>query len=117
MNYFYGRPKYGNKKTEVDGIIFDSKKEAQRYGELQIMLKAGLIKDLELQPKYILLENFTDVWGRKWRQIYYKGDFRYVECDDGTLVVEDVKGFKTKEFLLKEKLFRHRYPSIKLIVE
>ncbi len=113
---FYSYSKYGNKKVTIDGIEFDSKKEATRYGELMIMFKAGLIKNIELQPKFVLLEKFTDKFGKKWREIAYIGDFQYQECDDDTVVVEDSKGFKTKDFLLKEKLFRNRYRDIKFVV-
>lgn len=116
MNYFFQRSKYGNKKVIVDGIKFDSKKEATRYGELLLMERAGLIKDIALQQKFLLLDTFKDKFGKTHRSITYITDFTYVECDDGQKVAEDSKGFKTADFKIKEKLFCHAYPDYKLII-
>jgi len=89
------KSKYGAVKTEVDGIVFDSKKEARRYLELKTMEKAGVISALELQPSFDLVVNGVKI-GK------YKGDFRYVV--NGTYVVEDCKGMKTPVYRLKKKL-------------
>lgn len=102
--------KYYNRKTEVDGYLFDSKKESERYTELKLLERAGEISELELQPKFVLLEGFRDRGGKWRRPITYTADFRYIENSD--VVVEDTKGMKTDIFRLKEKLFRHRYPDI-----
>lgn len=102
--------KYHNRKTVIDGIKFDSKKEANRYVELKLMEKAGVIHSLHLQPSFILQEAFTDYTGKKHRAIKYKADFEYIENDK--LTVEDVKGFKTKEYRLKAKLFMFKYQDV-----
>ena len=98
--------KYHAEKTEVDGIIFDSKKESRRYAELKQMEEAGLITDLTLQPRFLLQEPFM-CDGKKERKIEYVADFEYRE--NGKTVVEDVKGEKTQVYKLKRKLFLYRY--------
>ena len=106
-----GYSKYGARKTEVDGITFDSMREAERYCELKMLLKAGKISGLILQPKFRLQEGFR-VNGKTERAITYIGDFMYEE--NGHRVVEDVKGFETKEFRIKRKLFLYRNRDIEL---
>ena len=101
--------KYGNRKTYVDGIKFDSKREAERYIELKLLERAGVISNLVLQPKYVLQDKFRRN-GKTVRAIHYIADFEYIE--DGIKVVEDVKGMETKDFKLKEKMFLFRYPEI-----
>lgn len=103
--------KYKNIKTTIDGIQFDSKKEAQRYAELKLEEKAGLIHNLELQPKFELLKGFIHVLTEeKVRGITYIADFRYWQGD--IEVVEDVKGIKTEAYKIKRKLFLSQYPFI-----
>lgn len=68
--------KYHNKKTVADGIKFDSKLEAERYAQLKILERAGVIRDLELQPEYELIPSFKKD-GKTWRKTVYKADFRY----------------------------------------
>ncbi len=102
------RSKYGAKKTVVDGITFDSKKEAARYGELKLLEKAGVIWKLELQPRFLLLPGFR-YEGKAIRKIEYIADFRYVDKETGQEVVEDVKGAKTEIYKIKKKLFLHKY--------
>ena len=98
--------KYGNKKTIIDGKVFDSKKEAQRYTELLLLQRAGQISNLELQKEYILIpaQRESDVKGAKVieRAVKYKADFVYRE--NGREVVEDTKGVRTKEYIIKRKL-------------
>lgn len=89
--------KYNAKPTVVDGIRFASKAEAKRYGELQLLVKAGTISGLELQPRYDL-----EVNGRLVCE--YVADFRYRCHFDSKMVIEDVKGVKTPAYLLKKKL-------------
>ena len=93
------RGKYDAKPTVVDGIRFHSKKEAKRYGELKLLVLAGLIDTLELQPKFPLKVNGILI-------TTYIGDFRYRLKEDGAWrsVVEDAKGFRTREYRLKKKL-------------
>lgn len=114
-------PKYGNQKMTTDGYTFDSKAEETRYRELLLLEVAGQIEDLVLQPSYELQPAFRDAQGRRHRAIHYVGDFGYTEALDpdsiqGRAVVEDVKGKATSVFLLKEKMFRYKYPLIDLRV-
>ena len=71
--------KYFNKKTVVDGIQFDSKLEANRYCELKLLEKSGEIKDLKLQPKFLLQESFKKN-GKTYRKVEYIADFTYSRC-------------------------------------
>lgn len=103
---WYGRSKYHARKTTVDGITFDSEREAYRYLELKGMEEDGVIEDLRRQVRYELVPAF-DVDGRHYRPVYYVADFVYVE--DGKEVVEDVKGMRTDVYKLKSKLFARRY--------
>lgn len=105
------RHKYNAKRTVVDGITFDSKAEARRYGELKIMERAGEIADLVLQPAFELQEGYC-VNGRKVRPITYRADFEYTDTRTGSTVVEDVKGAETPEFKLKRKLFEYRFDGV-----
>lgn len=91
----YGYRKYRNKKTVVDGITFDSQKEAKRYQELKLMQMAGAISNLELQKKYSIDINGVHV-------CFYVADFAYVE--NGESVTEDVKGVKTDVYKIKRLL-------------
>ena len=130
MNYYR---KYGNKKITIDGIEFDSRKEAERYSELKLLERAGEIKDLELQKSFELIPayyeeiptgEFYKAGENKGQQKYkrvciekavtYKADFVYKEpCESLysdckiVTVVEDTKGFKTKEYIIKRKLMLH----------
>ena len=104
--------KYFNKKVMVDGIKFDSKKESKRYEQLKILKKAGLIKDLELQPTFVLQPAYKNNKGEKVRAITYKADFIYFDTHLDQYIVEDVKGFKTDVYKLKKKLFEYQYPNL-----
>ena len=95
--------KYGNKRTEVDGITFDSRKEAERYCDLKMMERAGMISDLELQKKFEIIPK-TD----KFRACHYIADFVYT-THGGKVVIEDVKGCRTKDYLIKKKLVYAKY--------
>lgn len=101
--------KYNNKKTTVNGRVFDSKKEAGRYKELLLLETAGAIKDLRTQVKFTLIPAQRDeVTGKVVeRECSYTADFVYEE--DGKTVVEDVKGFRTKEYIIKRKLMLWRH--------
>ena len=105
--------KYHNTKTVADGIKFDSKLEAERYAQLKILERAGVIRDLELQPKYELIPSFKKD-GKTWRKTVYKADFRYILAEDDSHIIEDVKGSTamiTGVFRLKQKLFEYKYPE------
>ena len=106
--------KYHNTKTVADGIKFDSKLEAERYAQLKMMERAGVIRDLELQPEYELIPSFKKD-GKTWRKTVYKADFRYILAEDDKTIIEDVKGSTaviTDVFRLKQKLFEYKYPEL-----
>lgn len=107
--------KYKNKKVEVDGIVFDSIREANRYTELLLLEKAGAITGLQRQVKYVLipaqyeadyiLKNGKVKRGKCIeRECSYIADFVYLDKEQGEWIAEDVKGFKTKEYIIKRKL-------------
>ena len=109
--------KYGAKKTTVDGITFDSKREAERYVELKALQRYGQIEKLVMQPAFVLQEPFVRPNGQKVRAIKYVADFQYIErkgLDRWFSVVEDVKGVETPVFKLKRKLFWAEYPNTEL---
>jgi hypothetical protein len=108
------RHKYGAVAVEVDGIKFDSKAEARRYGELAMLERTGAIAHLKVHPRYELQRSFTDRDGVKHRAIYYEADFEYERGQD--FVVEDVKGHETKEYLIKKKMFLYHYPDFVYLV-
>lgn len=93
--------KYHAKKTVVDGIEFDSAKEAKRFTKLREMQEAGRIQGLRLQVPYEILPSF-ECDGVKYRGMKYVADFVYYR--DGKQIVEDCKGVKTAEYKLKKKL-------------
>lgn len=102
--------KYHAKKTAVDGITFDSRKEANRWTELRLMEKAGMIKNLERQKRYELTPTQRDPETGKVieRASYYVADFVY-EDEDGNTVIEDSKGMRTDVYILKRKIMLARY--------
>jgi hypothetical protein len=104
--------KYRNKKVLVNGIKFDSLKEAKRYIALKMKLLTGEITYLKLQPEFVLQEGFRK--DGKWhRAIKYRADFRY-QVATGETVIEDTKGYRTEVFNIKQKLFESRYPELSL---
>lgn len=96
--------KFHAKKTVVDGIEFDSAKEAKRYTKLRAMEEEGKIQGLRLQVPYELLPSF-ECDGVKYRGMKYVADFVYYR--DGKQIVEDCKGFKTPEYKMKKKLMAY----------
>ena len=117
------RSKYGNRKTVVNGIEFDSRKEAQRYQELRLLERAGKISGLRLQVKYVLIPTQRaasfEVYkagpqkGRRKpgkvleNECAYIADFVYIQ--DGSEIVEDAKGVRTAVYRIKRKLMLERY--------
>lgn len=96
------RSKYHNKKVTLDGITFDSRKEAKRYQELRLLERAGAISDLQRQVAFILIPSQKVDGKVVERPVKYLADFVYTE--DGEMVVEDTKGFKTADYIIKRKL-------------
>ena len=100
--------KYGNKKVTIDGMTFDSKHEAERWCELKYMERAGLITNLVRQMPITLLPAQRNEKGKVIeRPVLYIADFSYTE--NGEQVIEDAKGVKTKEYIIKRKLMLYRY--------
>lgn len=106
------KSKYNNIKTELDGIVFDSKGEARRYTELKVLEKVGAISELELQPKFELQPTFKKN-GKTHRSITYTADFRYID-DKGKIIIEDYKGMETQIFKMKKKMFEYQYSQLEL---
>ena len=98
------RSKYRNVKTEVDGRVFDSKGEAQRYCELRMMEKAGLIEDLRCQVEYRL--DIANPAAGDGKVAAYRADFVYRNTDTGDTVTEDWKGVRTDVYKMKRALMR-----------
>lgn len=110
--------KYKNQKIKVDGMTFDSKKEAKRYQELSLLQNAGEISGLQTQVRYVLIPAQREVSEEVYtkgankgkykpgklleRECTYVADFVYYK--DGEVVVEDTKGFRTKDYIIKRKL-------------
>lgn len=96
--------KYGNKKVKLDGIAFDSKKEAMRYAELKLLQRAGEISELELQKEFVLIPSQRIDGKVVEKSCKYKADFYYRDNKSGKYICEDTKGFKTREYIIKRKL-------------
>ena len=103
--------KYGNRKTEFDGILFDSQKEARRWAELKLLERAGEICELQRQVKYVVIPTQRDeVTGKLLeKEASYIADFVYRDRKTYKLVVEDTKGFRTEAYKLKRKLMLYRH--------
>ena len=98
-------------KRMAFGILFDSKKEMERYLVLRSMEDAGEIHDLDIQPGFVLQPAFTDLNHRSHREIKYFADFEYTEPGNERKVIEEVKGKATREFMIKKKLFLYKYDN------
>lgn len=116
---WYNRPKYGNKKIEADGKTFDSKKEYKRYCDLKLLERAGEISDLMCQFKFTLIPALREkpTVGKRGgvkpgkvieHECSYIADFVYRD-KDGNWVVEDTKGIRTKDYVLKRKMMLFFY--------
>ncbi len=102
---FSRRPtKFRNVKTEIDGVTFASKREANRYVQLKTLVRVGEIAALELQPRFDLVVNGHKV-------CRYVADFAYERVPTGERVVEDVKSkpTMTREYRIKKKLLKALY--------
>lgn len=107
------KSKYSNTKVTLDGINFLSKKEARRYLELKLLLKSNAISDLKLQPRFKLWCLNPQTMERELVCVYV-ADFQYIEHSEhagDNEVVEDVKGKKTRDYIIKAKMFKICYPQ------
>lgn len=115
--------KYRSEITEIDGIKFHSKKEAEKYQSLKFMKMGGLVTDFSCQPKFKILDAFEKD-GQKYRAIYYVADFD-VTYPDGKREIIDIKPFDkrtgkfflTPVFAIKQKMFDLKYPDLLLVIE
>ena len=105
--------KYKNKIIRYNGINFQSERECNRYKELLLLKRAKLIKDLELQKPFVLLEPYIKN-GKKINGIKYYADFYYTDIKTGLPVVEDAKGVKTQVYIIKKKLFEFKYKDLEI---
>ena len=106
--------KYHAQKTWMKGRVYDSKKEANRAFELEMLEKYGKIKNLQKQVPFVLQEGYVNKQGKKIRPITYIADFTYEE--DGKIIVEDTKGVETEVFKIKRKMLEYKYPDIEFRV-
>lgn len=102
------RIKYNNRKTWIDGICFDSRKEADYYQELKLLQQIGEIKGFCRQPEFLIVDGDVE-----HRAITYKADF-IIFHHDGTFEIIDVKGYESEQWKRTEKMFRLRYPDLEL---
>lgn len=110
------KSKYQSVECYVGGVKFQSRLEGRRYAQLLVMQQAGEIKDLSLQPVFLIQEAVTDPHtNEKLKPIHYRGDFLYTDST-GQKVCEEVKGFFTDLAKLKLKLVIPRYPDIRFVV-
>ena len=101
---------YSAKKRTIDNIKFDSIFESKIYNELKLLARAGKIKNLEMQPRFLINSgdtfdcNFTKSKKTKISDSYYSPDFKYEDLNNNIIVVE-AKGVKTEAYQLRKKLF------------
>lgn len=108
--------KFFAKKTEIDGIMFDSVKEGKRYEELKFLEKQGKVSGVVRQKAFILQPGFIDNEGHSQRPIKYLSDFFYYDTETKQWVVEDVKSSYTRRlpvYKIKKKMFLLHYPQYK----
>lgn len=102
--------KYNARKVKIDGYTFDSMAESKRYLQLKQKVEEGVIKDLEVHPRFVLQNAF--LYGdKRISGIWYEADFSYTVID-GRKIVEDVKGYETDVYRLKRKLLLYNYLGI-----
>lgn len=102
--------KFNNKKVTIPGRTFDSRKEYNRYFEPLLLERGGYISDLKLQVKYVVIPAQKDESGKVLeRECSYIADFVYFDQKAQRTVVEDTKGFRTKDYIIKRKLMLERY--------
>ncbi|MDR3563413.1 MAG: DUF1064 domain-containing protein [Negativicutes bacterium] len=110
--------KYHNEKINLDGLVFDSKKEAAKYAELLLLKRAGIVAEFKHHPRpFVLKEGYRCQQTKRWiRPITYTPDF-WVKYADGHEVWIDTKGYRTEVYRIKLKLFLERYPELEFIEE
>lgn len=96
--------KYGNRKVTFGGHTFDSEREFARYQQLKLLERVGQITGLELQPRFELIPKQRRDDGKPERACEYVADFRYTDTRTGQTVIEDAKGMRTRDYIVKRKL-------------
>lgn len=116
-NYGFGKEqKYNAFAMDIDGYHFPSRLEATRYEQLKQLLRAGLIRDLVVHPRYKLAEKTRDPHtGKTIGARFYEGDFEYTD-EHGRRICEDTKGVETPMFRFKWDLVRPKYPNVHFVV-
>lgn len=104
IRYNFSKSKYNNKKIVYEGITFDSKFECERYKELILLEKAGKISDLRLQHVFEIVPKQPGE-----RCVNYVADFVYFDKERNICIIEDTKGFKTPDYVIKRKLVKLQY--------
>lgn len=103
--------KYGAQEESIDNINFASKRESEYYLLYKSMLRRGVIESLELQPKFTLIPAFKNWAGKKVKPITYKPDFK-LTYPGGRVVIIEVKGYRTRDYQLRRKMFEYFYRDI-----
>ena len=112
------KSKYGSRKVTVDGVTYDSTKEYRRFKELSLLERAGTIQNLQRQVKYVLIPSQREFCNEIYTKGRKKGCFKpgkllekecsyiadFVYTQNGKTVIEDTKGFRTKDYIIKRKL-------------
>lgn len=117
MKEYTKKNKYRNTITYYKNIRFSSKKEMRRYIALKQLERAGIIKELELQPKFLLLDTIH-YKGKTYPKTYYIADFKYFDKEKGKYIIEDIKSpitAKDKVYRLKIKMLLAKYPDIEFV--
>lgn len=102
------RNKYGAKQIMINGHMFPSHREAEYYLTYKAMLDNGEIVNLELQPSFILIPSYVNKAGKKVRECKYTADF-LLTYPDGNKVVVEVKGYRTRDYQLRRKMFEYKF--------
>jgi hypothetical protein len=103
------QPKYRNKRTEVNGVLFDSQAEARRYLVLRLQEEDGQISQLRRQVSFELVPPVRLLGSKRATPaIRYVADFAYLTAE-GRQVIEDVKGMLTPVYRIKRHLMKHKY--------
>ena len=106
--------KYGAKQIMIDGHVFPSKRESEYYLRYKDMLKRREIVKLELQPKFTLIPSFKGKDGKTEKSVNYTADFR-LTYPDGNVKVIEVKGYKTRDYVIRRKLFKWQNKDVDFI--
>ena len=122
----FKKTKYNSKKVTIDGIAFQSTKEGHRYSELKLLERAGEIKDLKMQVPFELVPALCEpnTIGKRGEikkgktienSVVYNADFVYFDNRKQQMIVEDSKGCRTKDYIIKRKLMKQLYSQFEFI--